>query len=116
MSVRSSGHRPFVPFVGEVNDPKKFGCYVETLGYLSIKQQIQRFQPQAGSLIAEQYDTDSDYPDDDPTLAMRDMDLAEIGHEIVMQQSKLESSAKQAAAIKEAAESSKPEAAKSDPN
>lgn len=101
----------FVPSVGEYNNPKIFGKFVETLGYKTVKQQIQSFTPQAGAAVGNEfYDTDADDPEIDPTLAIRDMDLAEIGAEIVKTEKRLTASAKQAARIQEKVEgTSEPE-------
>lgn len=94
----------FVPSVGEYNNPKIFGKFVETLGYKSIKQQIQSFDPQAGNLTDDYFDSTDDDPEIDPTLAIRDMDLAEIGAEIVKQEKRLTGSAKQAERIQQKVE------------
>lgn len=92
----------FVPIVGEYNNPKIFGKFVETLGYKTVKQQIESFTPQAGSNVgSEFYDTDSDDPVEDPSLRIRDYDLAEIGAEIVKTEQRLTASARQAARIQE---------------
>lgn len=94
----------FVPSVGEYNNAKKFGKFVETLGYKTVKQQIQSFTPQAGSIGDEFYDSTDDDPVDDPSLKIRDMDLAEIGAEIVKQEKRLTGSAAQAKKIAEKVE------------
>lgn len=92
----------FVPSVGEYNNPKIFGKFVETLGYKTIKQQIQSFTPQAGNLIGdEHFDSTDDDPVVDPSLAIRDMDLAEVGALIVNSEKHLTASAKQADRIQE---------------
>lgn len=92
----------FKPIVGEYNNPKMFGKFVETLGYKTVKQQIESFTPQAGSNVgSEFYDTDEDDPVDDPSLRIRDYDLAEIGAEIARTQSRLTASARQAEKIQE---------------
>lgn len=96
----------FVPSVGEYNNPKLFGKFVETLGYKSVKQQIQSFTPQAGNLGDEFYDTTEDDPKIDPSLAIRDKDLAEIGALIVDREKHLTASASQAERIQEKVEGS----------
>lgn len=94
----------FVPSVGEYNNPKIFGKFVETLGYKTVKQQIQSFNPQAGNLTDEYFDSSDDDPVEDPSLKIRDMDLAEIGAEIVKQEKRLTGSAAQANKIEEKVE------------
>lgn len=96
----------FVPSVGEYNNPKLFGCYVETLGYKTVKQQIQSFTPQAGSIGDEFYDSTEDDPVEDLSLRIRDMDLAEIGAEIVKTEKRLTASAAQANRIEQKVEGS----------
>ena len=93
----------FKPSVGEFNSPR-FGKYAEFLGYRTIKQQIEMFNPQAGSLGDEFFDSVADDPEDDPSLGIRDMDLAEVGHLMVSTQQKLTASAKQARQIQETVE------------
>lgn len=99
----SKTNADFKPSVGEVNGAR-FGKYAEFLGYRTIKQQIEMFNPQAGSLGDEFYDTVAEDPEDDPSLDIRDMDLAEVGHIMVSTQEKLTASAKQARQIQETVE------------
>ena len=88
----------FKPSAFEHNDPKKFGYFLETLGYRSVKRQIESFMPQASSGIGDEfYDTAEDDPVDDPSLGIRDYELAEIGQVIVQTQDKMTASARQAA-------------------
>lgn len=97
----SKTNADFKPSRGEYNNPKVFGSYVETLGYKSVKRQIESFSPQGTSLGDEFYDSADDDPKDDPSYRLRDMDLAEIGAEIVKTQQKLTASARQAQQIVE---------------
>lgn len=99
----SKTNADFKPSRGEINGAI-FGKYSEFLGYRTIKQQIEMFSPQAGSLGDEFFDTVSEDPEDDPSLEIRDMDLAEIGHLMVSTQEKLTASAKQARQIQETVE------------
>lgn len=72
----------FKPFVGETNDSKKFGYFVEKAGYVSPKTQIESFLYAGEKLQAarsEMYDTDSDNPIEDNSYFVRDMELSEIG-------------------------------------
>lgn len=94
----------FVPSVGEYNNPKLFGKFVETLGYKSVKQQIQSFTPQSGNLTDEYFDTTEDDPQVDSSLAIRDMDLAEIGALVVNKEKHLTASAAQAERIQQKVE------------
>lgn len=98
--MASKTNADFVPSVGEYNNPKKFGRFVETLGYKTVKQQIQSFTPQAGNMDGF-YDSSDDDPQDDPSYRIRDMDLAEIGAEIVRTEQRLTASARQAERIQQ---------------
>lgn len=72
----------------EVNSPE-FGVFVETAGYRSAKQQIESFI-YAGELLKSaregSFDSMEEDPEEDPSLAIRDMELSEIGSMISHQQ------------------------------
>lgn len=91
----------FVPHVGEVNDGKRFGHYVETVGYVPVQRQVDSFF-RAGQRIVDafsdsDYDTSEDDPVDDPTLDCRDFELEEVGAAMAVLGCKLESSRSSAA-------------------
>lgn len=85
----------FKPFRGEVNDKKKFGYHLETLGYVPVDRQVDSFF-RAGQKILdldENYDSTEDDPADDRMLDVRDWELEDIGHAMVgLQQKTLSSS------------------------
>lgn len=65
----------------ELNSPE-FGTFVETAGYRSAKQQIESFI-YAGELLKAaregSFDSVEEEPEEDPSLAIRNMELSEIG-------------------------------------
>lgn len=94
----------FVPIHGEYNDPRTFGKFVETLGYKTVKQQIESFSPQASNEVGDMfYDfaSGNDDPEYDSSFRFRDMDLAEVGQEIARNEKRLTASARQAQAIQD---------------
>lgn len=71
---------------GEVNDARKFGKYVETIGYVPVDRQVDSFF-RAGSrwidtFSDKDYDSTVDDPVDDPLLDIRGAELEDIGHEM----------------------------------
>lgn len=100
----------FKPHVGEYNNPRKFGHYVETIGYVPIQRQVDSFF-RAGQRIVDQfsdadYDTSEDDPVDDPTLSCRDWEIEDVGHAMAKLGS-ITDSARQAAQIKSKVENAK---------
>ena len=100
----------FVPHVGEYNNPRIFGHYVEITGYVPIHRQVDSFF-RAGQRIVDQYsdndyDTSDDDPIDDTSLDCRNWELEDVGHAMARLGS-VTDSARQAAAVKSAVESGK---------
>lgn len=109
----------YKPFPGEVNDPKKFGHYVETIGYVPIARQVDSFF-RAGQRTLDDnsnYDSLADDPDDfdDPSYKVREMELSEIGQAMSGLAGKLTDSARAAAEAQAAAEAGKIDVEGSDP-
>lgn len=84
----------FIPTMGEVNG-KEFGVFTETAGYRSAKKLIEGFLQAGQANIGSQagaYDSDEADPVDDPSFAVRDMELSEIGATMARLNESLESS------------------------
>lgn len=117
--MQRNSNLDFVPSRGEVNS-RKFGYNLQILGYKTIKQQIESFTPQASEQVMDTfYDSDADDPRDRPEdmkiYEMRDMDLAEIGAEMVKTGESLEASRAKLAEIQSMVEHSKNEVVGSAP-
>lgn len=71
---------------GEVNDSRKFGKFVETIGYVPVDRQVDSFFRAGARWIDtfsdKDYDSTADDPSDDSMLNVRDYDLEDIGHEM----------------------------------
>lgn len=104
--------KDFKPHVGEYNNPRKFGHYVETIGYVPVQKQVDSFF-RAGQRIIDQFsdsdfDTSEDDPQDNPLLDARDWELEEVGAAIAKLGTLTDSAAQQSEAL------SKAEAAKNE--
>lgn len=111
--------KDYKPFSGEVNDPKKFGHYVETLGYVPIDRQVDSFFRAGQRTIDDDRNFDSlaDDPDDfdDESYKVRDMELSEIGQAMSRLSGKLTDSARAAAEAQAKAEAGKIDVEGEDP-
>lgn len=72
--------------ISEYNDARKFGKYVETIGYVPIDRQVDSFfragERWLDTFSDKDYDSVDDMPVDDAMLDVRDFELEDVGHEM----------------------------------